>query len=247
MPPWMTSLLREEMPVPMAPACSATTTSWPCRAAARATAKPTTPAPITRICMRPCVSCENVAAMKHPIRSNQTMVYHETAASIVLNASDRSPLTQAPPRAHSLFPFQFGVSLGGKMRNPALFLAAGILTAVLASPAVAATTTCHNHESFEHWVTQFKRDAVAAGISQRVVAAVSPELNFDPSVLRRDRGQAVFNLTFVQFANRLIGGYRMPNGRAKMKQNAALFAKIERVYGVPPEVLTAMWGLESDF
>jgi lytic murein transglycosylase len=39
----------------------------------------------------------------------------------------------------------------------------------------------------------------------------------------------------------------MPNGRAKMKQHAALFAKIERTYGVPPEVITAMWGLESDF
>jgi lytic murein transglycosylase len=133
------------------------------------------------------------------------------------------------------------------MRNPALYLAAGILTAVLAGPAVAATTTCHNHESFEHWVAQFKRDAVAQGISPRVVAAVSPELTFDPSVIRRDRGQAVFNLTFVQFAHRLIGGYRMPNGRAKMKQYAPLFAKIERAYGVPPEVLTAMWGLESDF
>src|SRR6476620_2379773 len=48
----MTSLLREETPVPMPEAASATTTSCPASAAARATASPTTPAPITRTCIR---------------------------------------------------------------------------------------------------------------------------------------------------------------------------------------------------
>src|SRR3974390_573133 len=47
----MTSLLRDETPVPIAAAASATMTSWPAHAAARATASPTTPAPTTRICI----------------------------------------------------------------------------------------------------------------------------------------------------------------------------------------------------
>src|SRR6202000_2843362 len=49
MPPWITSLLREETPLPMPLVISATMTSWPFKADARATASPTTPAPITRI------------------------------------------------------------------------------------------------------------------------------------------------------------------------------------------------------
>src|SRR6266576_2029982 len=49
----MTSLLREEIPVPTPEAASATTTSWPATAAARATASPTTPAPTTSTCIRP--------------------------------------------------------------------------------------------------------------------------------------------------------------------------------------------------
>src|SRR6516164_260518 len=48
----MTSLLREETPVPMPEAASATTTSCPAMAAARATASPTTPAPTTSTCIR---------------------------------------------------------------------------------------------------------------------------------------------------------------------------------------------------
>src|SRR5262249_31834677 len=51
MPPWIPWLLREETPLPMPEVDSATMTSWPASAAARATASPTTPAPITRICI----------------------------------------------------------------------------------------------------------------------------------------------------------------------------------------------------
>src|SRR5215468_980293 len=53
MPPWITSLLRDEVPVPIASAASATITSCPASAAARAIASPTTPAPTTRTCIPP--------------------------------------------------------------------------------------------------------------------------------------------------------------------------------------------------
>ena len=125
-------------------------------------------------------------------------------------------------------------------------LAAGFLFAAIASPALAAPA-CRNTGSFEAWVTQFKRDAIAQGISPEVVAEVSPELMFDPSVIKRDHGQAVFTRTFADFANRLLGGGRIPNGVNAIKKNHALFARIEKTYGVPPEVLAAVWGLESDY
>src|SRR6266568_2388724 len=47
MPAWMTSELRELVCVPMASSPSRITTSRPARASARATARPTTPAPMT--------------------------------------------------------------------------------------------------------------------------------------------------------------------------------------------------------
>src|SRR5665647_445086 len=47
MPAWMTSLLRELVSVPIAPASSRITTSRPASASARAHARPTTPAPMT--------------------------------------------------------------------------------------------------------------------------------------------------------------------------------------------------------
>jgi len=136
------------------------------------------------------------------------------------------------------------------MRKTALTLAIGLFGVALfaiaaASPAMAAR--CRNTGSFEAWLTQFKAEALTQGISPQVLAAAAPDLVFDPGVIRRDQGQAVFQQTFLQFSDRMVGGARIPNGQKKMREHAALFAKIEQKYGVPAPVLTAFWGLESDF
>jgi len=131
------------------------------------------------------------------------------------------------------------------MRKTALKWAAVLLAVLLAGPAMAAR--CRNTGSFEKWLADFKKDALAQGISPQVLAEAAPDLTFDPAIIRRDRGQAVFNLTFLQFSDKLIAGYRMQNGMEAMKKNAAVFARVEKEYGVPAPVLTAFWGLESDF
>ncbi len=131
------------------------------------------------------------------------------------------------------------------MRKNALKLAVLVGGILLAAPALAAT--CRTSGSFEQWREQFKKDAIAQGISPTVVAEVSPELQYDPAVIRRDHGQSVFQQTFLQFSDRMVGGARIPNGLKKMKEHAALFARIEKQYGVPAPVITAFWGLESDF
>jgi lytic murein transglycosylase len=130
------------------------------------------------------------------------------------------------------------------MGKTALKAALVLLAVLAAAPAVAR---CRNTGSFEAWLAQFKKDALAQGISPKVLAEAAPDLKFDPAIIRRDEGQAVFNLTFLQFSDRLVGGYRVPRGREEMKKHAALFAKVDKAYGVPAPVLVAFWGLESDF
>jgi lytic murein transglycosylase len=132
------------------------------------------------------------------------------------------------------------------MRKTALKLAIVLLGAVLAGPALPAT--CQNtNGSFERWLETFKKDAAAAGISPKVIAEAAPHMTFDPAIIKRDHGQSVFQQTFLQFSDRMVGGARIPNGQAKIKQHAALFDRIEKQYGVPAPVLVAFWGLESDF
>ena len=131
------------------------------------------------------------------------------------------------------------------MRMTALLVTVAALSFSFAEATLAAT--CHNTGSYERWLADFKKEAIAQGISARVVAEAAPSMTFDPAIIRRDHGQAVFNQTFAQFADRMVGGARIPNGLAKIRQNARLFAEVEKKYGVPAPVLTAFWGLESDF
>ncbi|MFX4813520.1 lytic murein transglycosylase, partial [Acinetobacter baumannii] len=41
--------------------------------------------------------------------------------------------------------------------------------------------------------------------------------------------------------------YRMQQGQQRIKEYSAAFARAEKEYGVPPAVIAAVWGLESDF
>jgi lytic murein transglycosylase len=57
----------------------------------------------------------------------------------------------------------------------------------------------------------------------------------------------VFQQSFLQFAGRMAGGGRYQNGVKQLKANAGLLARIEHATGVPPPVVVALWGLESDY
>src|SRR5512143_1129025 len=100
------------------------------------------------------------------------------------------------------------------MRKTILALAVFALGALLAGQASAAG--CRNSGSYERWLEDFKKEAAAQGISPRVIAAAAPSMTFDQAIIRRDHGQAVFNQTFLQFSDRMVGGGRIPTGLAKI-------------------------------
>ena len=100
---------------------------------------------------------------------------------------------------------------------------------------------------FNTWLAEFKREAATQGISQRAIASALDGVVDDPVTLTRDPSQRVFAQTFEQFSGRMISPDRLRKGPALLAQHAATFARIERQFGVPPPVLTAIWGLETDF
>jgi lytic murein transglycosylase len=101
--------------------------------------------------------------------------------------------------------------------------------------------------NFDRFLADLKQQAVAAGVSQRAMAEASPYLVYDQGIVNRDRGQRVFGQIFTEFAGRMAANFRMQQGQAKIKTHAAAFARAEKEYGVPPAVIAAFWGLESDF
>ena len=100
---------------------------------------------------------------------------------------------------------------------------------------------------FDRFLTDLKQKAVAAGVSSRAIAEASPGLVYDQGIVNRDRGQRVFGQVFTEFAGRMAASYRMQQGQEHIRSHQAAFARAEKEYGVPPAVIAAFWGLESDF
>ena len=113
--------------------------------------------------------------------------------------------------------------------------------------SVPRAASCHNGASFDRFLADLKQQAVAAGVSQRAISEASPYLVYDQGIVNRDRGQRVFGQVFTEFAGRMAAPYRMQQGQARIKTYATAFARAEKEYGVPPAVIAAFWGLESDF
>jgi lytic murein transglycosylase len=120
--------------------------------------------------------------------------------------------------------------------------------AIIAAPATAwAQANCTNTGKFEIWLAQFKKDARAQGISQAAIDAASPYLVYDQRIINIDRSQRFFAQDFLEISTKMLPSGRLTGGAAKMKQYKDLFAREEKEFGVPASVITAFWGLESDF
>ena len=101
---------------------------------------------------------------------------------------------------------------------------------------------------FNTFIAAMSAEAQAAGISQGVISQALSGVTQDPAVLNFDRRQrGTFNKSFEQYVSTRVGPGRINTGRAMMQRHASLLSRIEQQFGVPPQIVVAIWGLESDF
>lgn len=118
------------------------------------------------------------------------------------------------------------------------------LDQVAPAEPVAAKPACGGE--IEPWFNELMAEAKAAGVSDKGISELF-KASMDDKVLERDRAQGVFNQTFLTFSSRMVADYRLKQGAANLKKYADTFAKAEAEYGVPGPVISAFWGLETDF
>jgi lytic murein transglycosylase len=126
-----------------------------------------------------------------------------------------------------------------------LAVSLGLIGAACSAPSAYAAK-CGG--DFNGFVANFSRDAQAAGISPNVVSQALSGVTEDAAVLQFDRRQRyTFNKTFEQYVSTRVGAGRIKTGRFMMQKNASLLSRIEQRFGVPPQLIVAIWGLETDF
>src|SRR6202051_4706756 len=114
---------------------------------------------------------------------------------------------------------------------PIVRLALLFIALTLATPPSAPRCGAY----FNPFVASMSAEAQAAGVSQGVIASALGGVTQDMSVLNFDRRQRyTFNKSFEQYVSTRVGAGRINGGRAMLARHAALLARIERQFGVPP-------------
>jgi lytic murein transglycosylase len=125
------------------------------------------------------------------------------------------------------------------MRSLAVFFVA----LLFAAPAQAAP--CGG--DFNAFIASISREAQAAGVSRAVLDQAFAGITQDPAVLAFDRRQrSTFRKSFEDYARTRVTAPRIKRAKALIQRHAATLARVEQRFGVPKEIVVAIWTLETD-
>jgi lytic murein transglycosylase len=123
-----------------------------------------------------------------------------------------------------------------------------IIGLLLVGTAGDAAAQCGSGPAgFSSWLQRFRLQAAAQGIGSGTVLSTLSNVTYDPAVVRLDRSQRSFKLSFKQFYARRVDRALINRGRSLMQRHRALLDRIEQRFGVPGAVIVAIWGLETHY
>lgn len=133
--------------------------------------------------------------------------------------------------------------------------AAGVALASLAACAAPVAQTLSPglpndlmpvpNSAYDAWVAQFMPRARSAGITDATLTRAFRGTGYLPGVVRRDRNQTEFKRTLEDYLSIAVSDTRVAQGRAALAREERTLTALEARYGVPAQIITAIWGLES--
>src|ERR1700689_28275 len=102
-------------------------------------------------------------------------------------------------------------------------------------------------DAFHSFLEGVAEDAIADGVNPAVAHNALAQAELDERVIERDQNQPEQTLTFTVYREHTVNPDRVSEGRVMMRQHGAMLRNIAKRYGVPPEIIVALWGMESGF
>ncbi len=100
---------------------------------------------------------------------------------------------------------------------------------------------------FPVWLEELRVEAIMSGISAATVNAALTDVVPVERIIELDRNQPEFKLDFWNYLDRTVSDWRIEQGRILLQEHRALLDDIASGYGIPPHILVAAWGIESNF
>jgi len=111
----------------------------------------------------------------------------------------------------------------------------------------AKSSAPETEQDFQAWLVTFKQQARQSGISENTLKIAFKDVHLNQKVLESDRQQPEFTRTFFEYFNRAVSQNRITSGKQSHKKHQTLLNEVSEKYGIPAPVLTAFWGMETNY
>ena len=119
-----------------------------------------------------------------------------------------------------------------------------------APPGAAApspTTATPQSQDFAQWVERFRAEARASGITEATLHAAFDGVRHLDQVVALDRSQPEFTRAVWDYLDTAVSPTRVARGQDKLLEVQAYADAAAARYGVPAEIVVAIWGMERNY
>jgi len=127
---------------------------------------------------------------------------------------------------------------------PALASSAPVPAAAASAPTPDELET---RQRFARWVDDFRADARGAGIDEDTLRSAFDDVQYRPRAVLQDRAQPEFTRSVWDYLDAAVTPRRVAQGQDRLQQLRPEADAAAARYGVAPEVIVAIWGIESDY
>ncbi|WP_374667867.1 lytic murein transglycosylase [Acinetobacter sp.] len=142
------------------------------------------------------------------------------------------------------------------MRQSALLLGSVLLAASQAQAeliingqpvAVSGMPVYTSQNNFQGCLANLRSQAINSGVSASSYDRYTQNLTPDYSVIEKLNYQPEFSTPIWDYLSGLVDDERVQLGQQKLAQHRDVLNRVAAAYGVPPETVVAVWGVESNF
>ena len=119
---------------------------------------------------------------------------------------------------------------------------------LIAVVAVIATCVLPAHSaSLSSCVANLKSAAIRSGVPRLIANKALTGVKFDEKAIRFSRSQPEYRTPIWDYMAFLVDPERIADGKAALKKHNRTLRAVEKRYGVDRHIITALWGIESNY
>ncbi len=122
-----------------------------------------------------------------------------------------------------------------------------LLALILPFALTTAAAAQDSQPKWEDWLKGVRTEAEAKGIRAEILDATLTGLTPLERIVKADQNQAEFVETLDTYLAKRVSQLRIDNGRKAMTENADILRRVADRYGVQPEYIVAIWGMETAY